>query len=196
MPSFRSNIRSRGNGIVKKGVKFASSPALLNVGIVGVAVFIVYELYKKFFATSAFGTASNNADTAAAAHLTNLGASEGSALDALTASMSAQGLIVGALHRDNANLLNAYLDSASVDHAQVMDTIQGMSKQAFQLVAIAYGQRELRNYRNSMLHLFNPATWQDLFSEKKMYGTLKYHLGIVMSSEELSMISSYLTSVP
>jgi hypothetical protein len=182
--------------LLAKGKSFALSSALIPVLIVAFFGFIVYELYHKFFATTPFSSASDKLAASGAAHLTDRNTTEGTSLDGLRASLSGQGLDVGDIHRNDADSLNALLDNVSVDHAHVVAIITNMSAQTFQLTAIAYGQRELRNYRNSFIHLLNPSVWGDLFSEKKLYGTLRYHLGIVLSSSELGQLSQWLSTVP
>lgn len=169
---------------------------ILAIGIVAGVGFLGYKVYDKFFGESDFSKAQSEADKAGDVHLTTRNASEGTGLDALRAQLASQGFQVSSQHLGLANTLNGYLDRASVDHDAVVNTIKGMSLQTFQLTAIAYGQRELRNYRNSVLHVLNPDTWSDLFSDKKLYGTLKYHLTTVLTSAELRSISAKVNTIP
>ena len=171
-------------------------PNLLTVGIVGGVGLIGYSLYKKFIASTPFGDASVAADKAGAVDLTTRNVTTAASLTQLENALKAQGLVVGNLHNGYANDLNAAMDCASVDHDHVTGLVKSMGLETFQLTAIAYGQRELRNYRNSILHIFEPSVWGDLFSEKKLYGGLKFHLQTVLTSSEFASLAAYVNTVP
>jgi hypothetical protein len=176
-----------------KATKGFAGGQILTFGILGFVLLFGYGLFKKFMATSPFGSASDGADKLGSSTLTTQNAAATTGLNGLKDALAKQGLVVNTQHIALGNQINQLIDNTLVDGGVVVKMVQSMSFQTFQLVCIAYGQRELRNYRNS--HLFNPASWADLFSEKKMYGTLKFHLDIVLSSSQLSVIASYLNKV-
>lgn len=110
-------------------------------------------------------------------------------------SLASSGYAVSSDHIKTALLLHGWMNTEIVNHTQIVKTIQGMSKQTFQLVASAYGTQNLNTYAKSPTHLLTFAAWEDLFSSDKLVGTLKKHLSIVLSSSELSSISSWLNLI-
>lgn len=117
--------------------------------------------------------------------------SESKTLDLIASNLAKQNFKVNTLHSSIADTLHRSLDNAIIDHERVIALVRGMHIVTYKLVAVAYGLRELRNYRNA--HVFSDFdTWKDLFSEKKLYGTLKYHLSVVLTDAELKKINSWL----
>ena len=173
----------------------AKYSSVLNLGIFAVIGLVVYQFYK-FFAASPETKAENAAEKEAMKNYTTRPAEESKALVTLEQTLAKQGLKVSTLHISNANTLNAMMDKLWVDRDSIVNFVKSMSKQTFQLTYIAYKQRSLGNYAST--HIFDSDTWgwSDLFNDNKLYGSLKYHLQVVLDDGQFKSLSSWISSVP
>jgi hypothetical protein len=175
----------------------------LYIGVIAIIGIVCYWIYEKFFPTpSPSDKKQDAASTAGLADYTTPEATTAATLTQLAADLSAQGLDVSVAHQSYANTLYGYLNSANVDHPAVINLIHSFGTQTFQLTAIAYGQRELPNYQ-SVEHMFTSAYWDSMFQgmpwladKKILYGSLKYHLQVALSSDEFSALAPYTNTVP
>lgn len=185
---------------LKKGFASAGKySGYINMAMLAGGGFLVYTIYKKFFGSTLFQSASKDVDKEGLEHFTSRPAAEGSGLENLKKSLATQGYVPNNTHITSANSLNQMLDRSSVDEELILRTVKSMSIQTFQLVAICYGQRELKNYRNSIAHIFDGDVWNDMFLSNggsKLYGSLRYHLTVVLSDKELKQIQSWISKVP
>ncbi len=166
---------------------------LVITGVIGAAG---YWVYKKFAVNTPDQKAQDTADKAGLTNLTTRQVASVNSLDALKKSLSARGLNVSNVHQSFANTLNAAMNTSAIDHGEIIKIVKSMGLETFQLTAIAYGQRELRGYVTSPLHIFEPDFWIDSFSTLKLYGTLKYHLQVALTSSEFLSIGAYVNTVP
>lgn len=170
--------------------------AVLPVAMVAGIGLVAYAIYQKIIGVTPTSKAQDAADAKGVSDYETRNSSSADALSQLkTQVQKSAGLTVSPLHEGLANTLNSELDSAWVDHDKIVSQIADMAPATFQLTAIAYGQRELKNYRNSPAHLLEPSVWSDLFSDKKLYGTLKYHLTTVLTSSEQQKIADKLALI-
>lgn len=182
--------RSRDADLLGNVSKYSS---ILNLGLFAVIGIVVFKVYR-LFSPDPDNKAQNESEKEGVLNYTTRAAEEGKGLTSLEKELANKGLKVSASHISQANTLNSMMDKAWVSQSDVLRLIKSMSKQTFQLVSIAYKQRELVNYRNS--HPFDSDSWGNLFADKKFYGTLKYHLQVVLSDSEFKSLNQWVSIVP
>lgn len=190
--------RQSGINLRSLSYKLPQPKQAINIALLGFIAYGGYIVYKKFLSplgNSPIEDAKLNAEKIVAKSYVDTPASKIQQTNATATTLANQGLQVADLHKNLANTLHSYLNSANVDHEKIVKTISSMAIQTLQLVSVAYGSRNLNTYAKAPLHVFNSASWSDLFSDNKMVGTLKDHLNAVLASSELSKLSKYLQSI-
>ena len=164
--------------------------SFLPVVYLGVAGFIGLKIYNIFFKPSESEKAQEKDEKIAVKNYTSREASESKVIDALIFQLASQGMKINASHISQANFLHSLLDSAVVDYERIVQMIRGMSRQTYLLVFSAYQLRELIKYRD--VHFFDADVWKDMLRDKKLYGSMKYHLEVVLKPDHLKQIHSWL----
>ncbi|QQL51091.1 hypothetical protein [Mucilaginibacter ginkgonis] len=179
------------------GVKMPSASTVINLAMIGGVGLVGYKLYQKFFGDTSVSDAADAAKQKGAVALgsTYVDSNQAKA-DSITntqSSLAAKGITVSTTSASLANTFHDWLNSLSVDHDQIVNTILKMDVQTFRLMSVSYGTRDLATYAKSPLHLLNADVWSlgNLFHENKMIGTLKDHLKIVLYAAELTKIHAY-----
>lgn len=184
MQKYFKKARNNLSNPLKKVTSFLPLVYLAIVGFVGL------KLYNVFIKPSISQKAQEKDEKIAVKNYTSRESSESNVVDTLTSDLKNQGMKVNASHISQANLLHSLLDSPWVDYDKIVKMIRGMSRQTYLLVFSAYQLRELRNWDNT--HNFDIDSWKDIFSDKKLYGSMKYHLEVVLKPEHLKQIHSWL----
>lgn len=158
--------------------------------LLAVGGFIMLKAYNLFIKDSPSEKAQEKDEKIAVKNYLSKEASESTGIDLIVKNLSKQGYNVNAQHISIANLLHSLLDSAVVDYDKIVRTIRGTHTVTYKLIFAAYKLRELANYRNA--HYLDGDVWKDLFADKKLYGSLKYHLEVVLPPDQLKKINSWL----
>lgn len=169
------------------------------LGAIGLGGFILYQkVFKPFLSKDPVDKANDDAEKAAAAAYVSTSKSELDRSKATATSLAGKGIVMSDLHKGNADYLHGLLDSNWVDHDQIVKTIMGMSKQTFQLVAVAYGRRSLPNYVKGYAHIANVSLWttiSSIWTDDVWTDTLKNQLKAILTSSELAKLSSWLDAI-
>lgn len=167
------------------------------MGAIGYGAYLLYIRILKPLGNSALDNAKDKAENIIGESYVDSTAAAVQNNKATATGLAKTGFSVGSLHMKNAGLLHDLMDSAWVNHDQIVKTVKSMSKQTFQLVATAYGVRELPKYAGSFSHVLNGSLWTfgSSWGVNKLSGTLKQHLNIVLTSSELGSISSWLNLI-
>jgi hypothetical protein len=189
----------RNNGGASLLSKAPNPSQVLNLALVGGIAYAAYLVYTKFlskFGNDPIDDAKQKAAVITGSAYVDTAASKVVTQQNTTTALATAGYVVNNDHQQIANTLHDMMNTTGfVAGDKIVATIKNMAIQTFQLVATAYGTRNLNAYAKSPAHLLTSAAWVDLFKVDKDVGTLKDHLKITLSSSQLSQISTYLSKI-
>lgn len=184
-----------------KSFKLPAMGGLLNIALIGGAVYIGYKLLTSVgggissIFSSPQSVASGKGDAALAATFVSDNQAKADTLTATASSLNSAGYGVSSLHQGIANTLHGDMDTWWVNDDEIVNIIKQESIPTFQLVSVAYGTRNLNTWWDT--HPFNANFWSpvNMVSSNQDTGTLSDHLKLTLSSSALAEISQYLGAI-
>lgn len=196
---------SRRSKIKIPSFKLPAMGGLLNIALIGGAVYIGYKLITSIgsgvssitslFSPSPQTTAVDAGNAALAKTFVSDAQAQANTLTATASSLGSSGLSVSQLHRGIADTLHGMLNSQSPDQAEIVAIIKQQSIPTFQLVSVAYGTRDLNVWWDN--HPFQANFWSPLewIGSHHDTGTLYGHLTMILSDSSQGEISQYLSAI-